>query len=100
MASHIPNVCRSLQGIFSGRGVHVGEGTEGANVPALWELMILWKQQSPKKQSEAVVKEGTWETQASSAYRSSGKSFAPSEPQFPLCDRRFVHCDSLLALRS
>ena len=71
MASHILYVSRSLQRLFSGRGMCVREGTEGANVPALWELMILWKQRSPKKQSEAVAKEGPWETQASSAYKSS-----------------------------
>lgn len=39
--------------------MHVGEGTEGANVPALWELTILW---NPKKEGEAVGKDKAWET--------------------------------------
>lgn len=42
--------------------MHVGEGTAGANVPALWELTILWKQQNPKKQGEAVGKDEGQET--------------------------------------
>lgn len=62
MASHVPHVCSFLQSAFSEHGMHVGEGTEGANVPALWELTILWKQQNPKKQGEAVGKDEAWET--------------------------------------
>ena len=63
--------------------MHTTEGMEGTSVPALWECMSLWRQQSPKKQNGAVVKEGAWETQANSAYRSSGQPFALSEPRFP-----------------
>lgn len=63
--------------------MHTREGMEGTNMPALWERMSLWRQQSPKKQNEAVVKKGAWETQANSAYRSSGQPFALSKPQFP-----------------
>ena len=54
-------------------------------MPALWKRM---RQESPKKQNEAVAKKGAWETQANSAYRSSGQMFALSEPQFPLCNGR------------
>lgn len=85
VASHVPHVCTFLQSVFCGESMHVGEGTEDASLPALSELKILGKQQSPQKQDGAVRKERAWETQA---YRSSGKSFALSEPQFPLCDWR------------
>lgn len=63
--------------------MHTTERVEGTNVPALWERMSLRRQQSPKKQNGAVVMKGPWETQANSAYRSSGQPFALSEPRFP-----------------
>lgn len=43
MASYVPHVYRFLQSVFSKQSMHVREETEGANVPALWKFMILWK---------------------------------------------------------